>query len=95
MKVVPTNTYISIYTRKRKMEYIDVWIRGLDNVKIGTCTKETGGNRNEIPTENARISWTTKKTNTTLLRQTDTTRSLINRMRRFMCVTVTSLSLSL
>ena len=30
----------------------DVWMQGLDNFK--TVTKETGGNRNLVPTENVR-----------------------------------------
>ena len=35
-----------------------------------------------VPTEMLRISWTAKKSNETVLREADTTRSLINRIRK-------------
>ena len=53
-------------------------MRGLNNFKA--LTKETGGNINVVPNENA-ISWTANKTKETVLREADT-RSLMKRIHK-------------
>ena len=82
--MVLTHKYVAIHTRRRAVEcYIkpilihDVWMQGPDNFKIST--KGIRSNRNVVPLENV-VSWTAKKSNKTVLREADTTRSLVNKI---------------
>ncbi|GFN78614.1 endonuclease-reverse transcriptase [Plakobranchus ocellatus] len=45
-------------------------------------SEEAGSNGNVVPQKNARISWTAKKTNDTVLEEAHTTRLLISKIRK-------------
>ena len=85
MKTILTNTNISIETRKRALQYYiePVLMYGCE---AWTITKQIQKKLEAMEMwflrRMLRIPWVEKKSNETVLREADTTRSLINKLRK-------------
>ena len=83
MKSVLTNKYISVYTRKRALKcYVQpILMYGCQAWTISKqLQKKLEANKLWFLQRMLQISWSVKKSNETELQETDTTKSLINRI---------------